>query len=358
MRRTRLTTSLAAGCVALALLCALACGAAWSGPEGDEPVKPKPPPGPKYANKPAGVSAAGPSGWKMVADKATVTEWTRLVTFYDPLTDTDAVLSTRKRAHGSLTQLMTSVRKDWAKTPALTVTSMRTMQPTGLQPNASVVVDATFLHRKKPKGSEPPPPAVTYRVSATYYLAPRAEFLLYAKAQATHWSRVRGKITALMRSIKIEGAGTQKPQGAGVYRDESRGFACRYPPGYTVVMPQRKKHIVRFEGLSKEDPILDVYTFRWDEPVDTDVQRLIEYYRGELGGETEQQSVEVGGRPGQMLTARADMDGEPKTFILAILKRGSEFFRIKVTSTRDAEGNGRATFAKFLRDFKLGPAPR
>ncbi len=358
MRPTWFTTPLVASFVMLTL-CMLACGSAWAGPEDEQPDKPKAPAGPKYANKPAGVAAAGPSGWKMVADKASaVSEWTRLVTFYDPGTDADAVLSTRKREHATLDQLMASVRKDWAKTPALTVTSMRTSQPSALQPNSTVVVDATFLHRKKPKGAEPPPPAVTYRVSATYFLAPRAEYLLYAKAQATHWSRVRAKLGALARSVKIEGAGDRKVQGEGAYRDESRGFACRYPTGYTVVIPQRKKHIVRFEGLSSENPILDVYTFRWDQSVDKDIQRLVEYYRGELGGETEQQSVEVGGRSGQMLTARAEMNGEPKTFMLAIVKRGSEFFRLKVTSTRDAEGNGRATFTKFLRDFKIGPAPR
>ncbi len=357
MRPTRLSIT-PKGCLALLAICAFACLPALAGPEDEKPDEPKAPPGPTYTNKPAGITASGPSGWKMVADKATVTEWTRLATFYDPVTDADAVLSTRKRAHASLNQLLASVRKDWAKTPALTVTSMRTMAPTGLQPNSTVVVDATFLHRPKPKGAEPPPPAVTYRVSATYFLAPRAEFLLYAKAQATHWSRVRSKLTELARSIKIEGAGANKVQGEGAYRDESRGFACRYPSGYTVVLPQRKKHIVRFEGLSKEDPILDVYTFRWDQPVDKDVQRLIEYYRGELGGETEQQSTEVGGRPAQLLTARAEMNGEPMTFLLAIVKRGSELFRLKVTVTRDAEGNGRATFMKFLREFKLGPAPR
>ena len=159
----------------------------------------KGPAGSAYRNKQLGVTARGPAGWKMVADKKGVipSRWRRLVTFNDNATDAQATLSVRPRAAPTLDDLLASVRKDWAKSAdRLRVSSMRKIEASALNKIGQIVVDGSFTRKAKPVKSEkgvpaPPSAGISVRVQAIYYLGPGNTYLLYAQAQETHWSRVR-----------------------------------------------------------------------------------------------------------------------------------------------------------------------
>lgn len=331
--------------------------AATAAPE--DPPK-KRPGGSAYTNKQMGVAARGPAGWRMIADKAGApSKWSRLVTFNDSMTDAQAVFSARPRTAGGLEDLLGMVRKDWDKTAdRLRVSSMRKIDGAGSGALGTVVVDATFVRTRKAKtkpGSPPPPPQppVTYRVQATYYLASGYEFLLYAQGQQTHWSRLRGPLSELRSSMKFVGGSESGPRGEGSYRDERRGFACRYPKDYTVVVPQRGNHFVQFEGLSGTAPVLGVYGFRWSESVVKDAERLIAFYEDTHSGEATMRTTEVGGNEAMFVTANANVGGVDRVILFAIFKRGDELFRVRASMPKDAEAGGARVFRKFVNGFKL-----
>ncbi len=336
----------------------LGVAAAMAGAEDEKP--PAKPQGAVYKNAETGLTAHGPFGWKMAKDKPRSVEWTRLVTWFDPKTNSDAVISRRPRTARSINELLGRVQKDWRETPELTVTSMRAVQRTAVNPIASVIVDATTVVKRKPKRPEDPPvPPVTYRISATYYLAPKAELLLYVKAQATHWSRVRGAVRDLRTSVKFDGAAANKgPKGEGAYRHDRFGFTCKYPSGYAVVAPARPAHIVQFEGLSVEAPVIGVFRIKWDAGIDKDVDRMVTYYKEELAGDATTRAIQVGSRAGTLITAHANVGGRDQTFYVVILKRGGEIWRLKASVPQAQEGPGMQVFKTFLNSFRLGAAPR
>lgn len=348
--------------IALVFLAGLAglLGAASVAAEPEDGEPPEKAKGPAYTNPDVGLTAAGPAGWKMVKDKPKSVGWTRLVTWYDPQTNSDAVLSRRPRTSRSVNALLGQVQTEWRQTPELTVTSMRAIERNAMNPVPTVIVDATTVVRPKAERPEDPPPApITYRISATYYLAPKAELLLYVKAQATHWSRVRGAVRDLRNSIKLEGAAEDTgPKGEGAYRNDRYGFACQVPSGYAVVTPARSAHVVQFEGISVEQPVIGVYRIEWDAGIDKDVARMVAYYKDELAGEAETRAIQVGARAGTLITARATVGGRDQTFYVVILKRGGEIWRLKASMPQEHEGTGLSAFQAFLTTFRLGAAPR
>ena len=325
------------------------------------------PRGSTYTNRTMGITAQGPAGWRMVADKTTApTRWVRLVTFNDKTTDAQAVLSARTRSSPTLDEFHARVRQDWeASSDRLRVSSMRKVEPAPGRSVGSVVVDGTFVRKPKRKkaaaDAPPPPPAppVTYRVQATYYLAAGYEFLLYAQGQQTHWSRLRMPLNNLRDSMKFHRVAPKGPKGEGSYRDDRRGFSCRFPPNYTVVVPQRGNHLVQFEGVGEDDPGLGVYRLRWGESIERDADRLIAYYEDDLAGEANMRRIEVGGKEAMLVTARATISGRDRVFLLALVKRGDdELFRVRASMPAGAETSGGVVFRKFLNGFQLGPAPK
>lgn len=351
--RTRLTATL----LVLALLPLYAAPDAVAEPDDSKPAAPK---GPKFRSPDIGMRVTGPTGWKMAADKPKSQEWTRLVTFYDATTKSDAVISRRPRASSNVQSLYARVKAEWAKTPELQVSTMRPVERTALIPVGSVQVEATVVQKLKSKDPNAPPPApVTWRISATYYLAPKAEVLLYVKSRATTWSRVRTAVRTLRQSVKFDGAAANRgPQGEGAYRNDRYGFTCKYPKGYSVATPARAAHVVQFEGTSVEHPVLGIYRIKWDAGVDKDVERMMTYYIDELAGEAETRSVQIGSRQGTLITARANIGGRDQTILVAILKRGDEIWRVKGAMPRASEGPGQAVFTAFLDSFRLGAKPR
>jgi hypothetical protein len=310
--------------------------------------------GPTFQSDEHGLSAAGPGGWKMSADKPRSAAWERLCTFWDPDSSAEAVLSRRPRKARNVKELHGMLMKEWAASEDITVTSMRPIEATELNRQASVVVDATYVTKPKAKSpDDPPPPPLTWRVNATYLLSAGSEVLLYVKSQASHWSRVRGSLERLRRSVAFAAPVTAGPKGEGSYRNDRIGFTCRYPKDYTVVEPARKNHVVQFEGATGAAPVLGVYRFEWDAAVEKDVERMLTYYRDELAGEADQGTIEVSGKQAKLITARATIGAGEQVFFLAIFKRGGAFFRLKASSSPEQAGECEAAFKAFVDTFRL-----
>jgi hypothetical protein len=341
----------------LALVTTVGAAAATAAPE--DPPKPAPAPaGAVYKNDPLGLRLEGPPGWTLVADKGGVTTWTRLATWSDKTTDVEAVLSARERKAASLAALEETVKKEWATDPTFTVTTTQVVQPTALKPVGMLLLEATQVRKPTPKPGEPPSAPVIWQVNAAYVLGAGHEYLLYAQGRATVWSRVRGKLDALRDSITLS-ASPRGAEGEGAYRDDRRGFTCRYPRGYAVVVPQRPEHVVEFQGVGADDAVLGVYHIKFAEAVERDAERVVAYYAEEQHGEASSAPFEVGGRPGMLVTARASVGGAEQTVFLAVVKRGAdEVFRLKAAMPRAQEARGRSAFDALVRSFVLGPAPR
>lgn len=343
----------------VALAACLLPGPALAGP--DDPPE-KAPKGSSYNNPGMGIAARAPAGWRMVADKVGApSTWTRLVTFNDANTDAQAVLSARPRTHGNLDDLLGSQRKAWEKSAGeLRVSSMRKIESTTPGVPGTVVVDATFVRKpSKPEvkpGSPPPPPRppVTYRVQATYYLGAGYEYLLYAKGQQTHWSRLRGPLSQLRSSLTFAaGSGADGPRGEGSYRDEKRGFTCRFPKDYTVVVPQRGNHLVQFEAVGGDSPVLGVYGFKWSQTLVKDAERLVAFYEDNHAGEATMRTTEVSGHEAMMVTARASIGGADRVILFALFKRDDDLFRVRAVMPKSAEAEGTRVFRAFLNSFKF-----
>lgn len=317
----------------------------------------------EYRNDSMGVSARVPAGWKFSAESGSPTVWKRLATFWDPVTSSEVVFSARTRASATVEDMEGSVRKDWAQNPRLQVTAMRRVPaapPT--RPVPMVIVDAAFTVKHEPKAGEAapkvPPPPVTYRVNATYFLAPGFEYMLYATAQSTHWSRITARVDALRESVTFQGAPADAagPVGEGAYRNNEVLFACRYPSNYSVTAPARSSHIVQFEGVGADDPELGVYHMAFEPEAAEDAARLVDHYVSN-GGEASISTIEVFGKQARLVTAQAAVGGRDRTIMIAVLKRGSsELFRLRASMPKGTEAKGRRVFEAFVASFKLGAA--
>ena len=317
-----------------------------------------------YRNTQLGLTASTPEGWTIVADKTTApTSWKRLATFHDKDTDAQAVLSVRPRRAATLDDLMGMVRKDWEKTQdRLPMSAMRKVEASALSPVAKVIVDGSFVRKgeaKKSAAGVPEPPSNTsYKVQATYYLGPGNTYLLYATAQQTHWSRLRAGLDSMRESLRFDEPPAEGPTGEGSYRNDHIGFACRFPKGYTVVAPQRENHLVQFEGVSRDDAVLGVYAFGYDQSAAADAERLVAYYEGDKGGTAAISRTEVSGQEAQLVKAKAMITGTDTIIMIAILKRGDDCFRLRAEFPVGAEAKGTAVFTTFVESFRLGNAPK
>jgi hypothetical protein len=148
------------------------------------------------------------------------------------------------------------------------------------------------------------------------------------------------------------------PEGEGAFQDEGRGVTCKYPEGYTVRLPRRQNHVVEFAGVSAEQVVLGIYHFPGEQSIEQDAETLVKYYAEEQGGEAATEPVQVGGRAGTLVVARASVGGKDQTFFIAVTKREEEFFRFRGAVAKGQEAEGRKAFDTFLRSIQIGPAPR
>jgi len=349
--------------VALVLLTgSLALEAAFASPRGGEKADPG---GGMYANKELGVRARGPAGWKMVADRASApTVWNRLVTFNDTSTDAQATLSVRPRAAATLDDLLALVRADWDKTKdRLRVNSMQKVEASVLSKVPQVIVDGSFTRKpEKPAESKdgvpaPPSAGVPYRVRAVYLLGPGYTYLLYAQCQETHMSRLRAPLEQLRESIQFDQEIDKGPKGEGSYRSEADGFTCQFPKDYTVITPQRSNHLIQFEGVSENDPVLSIYGFKWEQEAGKDAERLVAHYEENKGGTASSSTMEVAGQQGVLVKAKATIGGQDRIVLIAVVKRGDDLFRLRASMPVAAEASGTGVFNAWVASFKLQRAP-
>jgi hypothetical protein len=339
----------------------LSTGQAGAEPE-DGKGKKAAPSGPTFQSKRLGLRASGPAGWKMVADKAGgSSNWKRLATFNDPKTDGQVVLYTRPRNSRGLDSFMAAVRKEWNKTSSrLRMDGMRKIDASGVSPIARVIVDGSFSRKGKTKkmgkdGVPPPPtPSTPMKVQATYYLGAGHEFLLYAQARQTHWSRLRKGLAKMRDELTLAEKTTGTPKGEGSYRNERSDFSCRFPKGYTVIQPQRTNHLVKFVGLSGDDPAFSIYAFPWEESAAADADRLVIFYEQDKGGEASTSRTEVSGTEGIRVKAKAMLDGVDRTIFIAVFKRNTTCYRVRCVVPSEEESKGAAAFQAFLDAFRFG----
>ncbi len=320
------------------------------------------PSGPTFQSKRLGIRASGPAGWTMVADKAgAVSNWQRLATFNDPKTDGQVVLYSRPRSSRGLDNLMAGVRKEWSKTASrLRMDGMRKIDASAVNPIGRVIVDGSFARKgkqaKKGKDGVPPPPAPStpMKVQATYYLGDGHEFLLYAQSRQTHWSRLRKGLAKMRDELALTQKSATSAKGEGSYRHEGADFTCRFPKGYTVIQPQRANHLVKFVGLSGDDPAFSIYAFPYEQSAAADADRLVTFYESDKGGEASTTGLEVSGTEGVRVKAKAMLDGVDRTIFIAVFKRNTKCYRVRCVVPSEEEAKGDAAFRTFLDAFKFG----
>lgn len=340
-------------------------------PPAPAPAAPAAPPGPAFANRDLGLSLAGPSGWKLLPQAGSIPQWQTLATFVEqPLPNRPAVpagrqalcvLSLRRASAVSLGRLRAEVTKAYADDKSFTVTSITDLPPSGRRPLAGVLVDATQVRAADPApaptpGAAPAPTSVTWRVLAAYFLGGEYEYLLYTQAPATLYASLQPSIAAMIDGVTLTRAGTPSARkGEGSFRDESAGFACQYPPAYGVRLPERTLHLVEFTPATA-GPVLGVYRVDSALDLDAEAKALVDYYTGsEVGGEATASPMELAGRAAALVTAKGRPPGflKDSIFLIAVVKRGNDTFRLRATGDLTDEPNTRAAFDRFAKSFVL-----
>jgi len=342
----------------LAMLCALAPGRGFAA---DPPAAP---PGPTYANKDLGFVVEGPSGWKLEESKSGVSAWRTLATFEDATSGSISVLSVRKAIAVTLSKLRAEITKAYADDKSFAVGSITDLPSNGRRPLAGLVVEASQQQPGTPAppgpaGSPPPPPPppVTWHVTAAYLLGGEYEYRLYTQVKSTLYSRLQPVVAKMIDTVtlKLSGAAVSA-RGEGTFRDETAGFACQYPGGYGVRLPERTMHLVEFAPAGA-GPVLGVY--RVDSPADLEAESksLVDYYTGgEVGGEAVASQMEVAGRPAALVAAKGRVAGKDQVFFVAVVKRGNDTFRLRCSADATQETEARAAFDKFAKSFVLSNA--
>lgn len=307
-------------------------------------------------DKERGVRVTAPKDWKLVPDKGGPTLWTRVASFFDGKTSAEAVFSERKRGAIDAQSLLARVRAEWAERTDIVVTSTRLVEATPTSPTARVVVDGTYMERPSaPKGvaAAVPPPPIAWRTRTTYFLGPGHEYMLYARAHQTHWSRADPAFATIESSVAFDREVDAGPKGAGAYRNDEAGFQCAFPPEYAVTVPGFRNHVVEFVGISDADPALGVFVLPWTGTLEADAKRLVDFYVEDQGGSAESRGIQLGGREALLVEARARVGGRDTIVLLALAKRGNDaIYRVKGTAPLAEEAALRARFNAFLASFQ------
>ena len=328
------------------------------------PPAPAAPAGPAYANKDLGLSMEGPVGWKVAISTAAVSKWQTLATFTDAVTSSVAQLSSRKASAMTLVRLRAEITKAYADDKSFNVTGITDLPSNGNRPLSGILVDATQVLPGEPApplpaGSLPPAPAapVTWHIQAAHFLGGDYEYRLYSSVKATLYSRLQPGIAKMVDGLTLKlAASATSARGEGTFRDETAGFACQYPGGYGVRLPERTIHLVEFTG-STPGPVLAVERFASSIDADADAKTVSDSYTGaEVGGEAATTQMEVAGRPAAVVTAKARVAAKDQVFFVAIVGRGADTFRLRCTADAAQEADAKAAFEKFAKSFILSNA--
>ena len=325
----------------------------------DAPPAPAAPPGPTFKNGDLGITVDGPSGWRLAEGTPATPAWATVATFSDAQSGSSAVLSVRRATAVTLPKLRAEVSKTFADDKSYTVAGITDLPVSGKRPLPGVLVDATQSRPADPPapGAAPPaapPPPTTWRVQAAFFLAGEREFQLYVQARATLFARMAGSVDRMVQSVTLRVAGSAfTPKGGNAFRDDVAGFACRYPEGYGVRLPDRTQHLVEFAPAAA-GPVLGVYRYETEADLDKETELLVEYYKGpEVGGEATGGRIQVAGREAALVTAKGRMGGKDQVFFVAVVKRGNDTFRLRCAADVTDEAAAKATFDTFTRGFVL-----
>ena len=80
----------------------------------------------------------------------------------------------------------------------------------------------------------------------------------------------------------------------------------------------------------------------------------MDYYTGpDVGGEAVASQMEVAGRPATLVAAKGRVAAKDQVFFIAVVKRGSDTFRLRCSADVTQETEARAAFDKFAKSFIL-----
>ncbi len=349
---------------AVAVVSWRAAGAAPEDPPA--PAGPAQPAGAAYANPELGLTLEGPAGWKLGTFKGAPPAWQVIARFDDPTNGGSTVVSARRAAAISLPKLRAEVTERYGADKTFAVMGITDLPPNGRRRLPGLLVDATQQQPDKAAPAAPaapgapaaPAPTVTWRIQDAWFLGGENEFLVHTQVRATLYSRLQPQLLRMLDGIavKVNGAALS-PKGEGTYRDDTAGFSCRYPSGYGVRLPDRTLHLVEFSSGAAA-PVIGVYRYPSEVDLDGEAKTLVDYYTGgEVGGEATSGPLEVAGRTGVLVTAKGRMAGRDQVFFVAVIKRDTEAFRLRVAADVTQDVAARAVFDTFVKSFVLSNAP-
>jgi len=348
--------------LAAACLLGFAPCAAWSAPE--DPVKPAAPvqPGSIYKNPGMGLTVEGPPGWRLVESKGGPSTWSTIATFTDAASGSMAILTARRAAAGTLAKLRAEVTALYADDKSFTVNTISDLATSGRRAQPGVLVDAQQMRAADPLPAGTPPPAVppapvAWHVRAAYLLGGEWEYLLYAQTKAALWARFEPLVDKMVDGVTTKvSAAAFGPKGEGVFRDDTAGFSCRYPTGFSVRLPERTLHLVEFAPATG-GPLIGVFRYDSEGDLDHEVKTLVDYYTGtEVGGEASSARGEISGREAAIVTAKGRIGGRDQVFFVGVVKRGSEAFRLRVADDAAKEASAKVVFDTFVKSFTMTAA--
>ncbi len=333
-------------------------------PPAPTPAPPPPPaappasPGVTFAFPEGGLTLDGPPGWALSKTTEHVSSWALLATFSDANSGAQATLYVRRASAVTIQKLRNEVTKEFADDPSYTVNSITDL-PSGMRrPWPGLLVDATQSRPTDPPAAgQPAPPPTAFRLYAGYYLAGENEFMLAVTARAATWARVQATADRLVQNL------TLKPQalpnagrGEGGYQNDHAKFSCRFPDGYGVHVPDRENALVEFVPAT-DAPTLGIFRYTSEADLDGEAKALTDYYTGdEVNGEASSSPMEIAGRNGILVTAKGRIGARDQFFLVAVVKRDKDTFRLRVAAEVTQEQAARTLFNTFVRSFRLiGP---
>jgi hypothetical protein len=313
-----------------------------------------PAPSTPYANAELGFSMDGPAGWRLESGAVAPPEWQSMAVFTDPATGARIVVSVRKAVANQLGRLRREVSDFYAKDPTYRVNAITDLPVGGRRPLAGVLVDAV---QTRPAGAAPgadPAATATWRVQTAYFLGGDVEYRVEASVRATLAAKCQAAIDRAIESVayKVRG-GAMTPRGEASFRDDTTGFACVYPSGYGVRLPDRDTHLVEFRPAG-EGPVIDVRRTDSVKDLEEETQAVVDHWKGdEVGGEAVPGRLEIAGRSAASVTAKGRVDGRDRVHVIGLVKRGNDLFRIEVSADEGKDDAAKAVFDAFAKRFVL-----
>jgi hypothetical protein len=292
----------------------------------------------------------GPGGWSLESGAVAPPQWQTMAVFSDRATGGRIVVSVRKASANQLGRLRQEVTDTFAKDTTCKVNAITDLPVAGRRPLAGILVDAQQSRPADAAPGAPPGLPILWRVQTAYFLGGDVEYQVQASVRATLAAKYQGAIDRAIESVayKVRGSALL-PKGETSFRDDTAGYACVYPTGYGVRLPDRTEHLAEFSPAGA-GPRISVYRKDSTQDLDEEAQAVVEYYQGdEVGGEATAGRVEIAGRVSSFDTAKGRIDGKDRVFVIGLVKRGGDLFRLEVSADEGQEAAAKAAFDAFAK---------